>query len=114
MTARPRNFTVGQMRDRITIADETTERDAPGQPIVTLVNRYVNEPAKYEDVSGIESTRGRQIEAGMNAIFTVRRRDGYRPRQVVIRRGQKYGIVHVRAVAGQDRYAELHCKAVIK
>src|SRR5690606_3912210 len=107
MTARPARFAIGQLRDRITIADEVTEQDAYGQSVVSLVNRYINEPAKYEDVSGIESTRGRQIEAGINAIFTVRRRDGYHPQQVVIRRGQRYGVVHVRAVGGQDRYAEL-------
>lgn len=112
MTARPSRFALGQMRDRITVADETTERDAYGQPVVSLVNRYVSEPAKYEDVSGIESIRGRQIEAGINVIFTVHRRDGYHPRQIVIRRGQRYGVVHVRAVGGQDRYVELHCKAV--
>lgn len=113
MTYRPgRGFRVGMMRDRITVSVETTAQDAAGQPIVTLVPWLTDEPATYEFFSGGESSRGRQVEAGISAIFTVRWRSGYTPQMVVTMMDQQYGIVHVRPVDGKNRYIELFCKAV--
>lgn len=113
MTGRPRGFRVASMRHRIDVSAEVTEQDATGQPVVSLATWLTNEPAAYEDVSGGETTRGRQVEAGVNVIFTVRYRDGYARDQVVIHDGTRYGIVHVGRVDGIDRYRELHCKAVV-
>lgn len=109
---RPSRFHVGMMRDRITVANEVTAQAESGQPIVSLVNFLVNEPATYLYVGGAESIRGRQIEAGINAIFTVRYRPGYLPTQAITYDGQRYGVVHVRPIDGKNRYLELFCKAV--
>jgi SPP1 family predicted phage head-tail adaptor len=110
---RPTRFHVGMMRDRIIVANEVTPTNETGQPVVTLVNWLTSEPATYVYVGGAESIRGRQIEAGINAIFTVRYRDGYVPTQVITYAGQRYGVVHVRPVDGKNRYLELFCKAVV-
>ena len=114
MTFRPeRGFRVGEMRHRITVKVETTAQDDAGQPVVALVAWLTDEPAKFEPITGTEGARGRQVEAGIRAIFTVRYRDGYTPEMVVTHGGQSYGIVYVNPVAGADRYRELHCKAVV-
>lgn len=105
-------FRVGQMRDRITVKVETTAQDAAGQPIVTLTNWLVDEPASFEPISGNETSRGRQVEAGIRAIFIVRYRSGYTPEMQISFDGQLYGIVHVHRVEGKTRYLELHCRAV--
>lgn len=113
MSGRPsRGFHVSQMRDRITVQTDTTAQDAAGQSIVTRTDWLINEPAKYEPTHGGEGSRGRQVEAGINAIFIVRYRSGYTPRQTVVHDSTKYGIVYVKPVEGLDRYRELHCKGV--
>ena len=121
MTYRPsNNFRVGEMRHRITIKTETVAQDAAGQPVVSLVNWLVDEPAKFEPTGGGEGAssaagiaRARQVQAGITAIFTVRYRDGYTPQMVVDINGDRYWIVYVNPVQGMDRYRELHCKSVV-
>jgi SPP1 family predicted phage head-tail adaptor len=113
MTYRPgKMFRVGQMRDRITVSTEVQTQDTAGQPIVSLSTWLADEPASYEYISGGETTRGRQVEAGIQAVFIVRYRDGYRTQMKITMSGQAYGIVHVVPVEGKSRYLELHCKAV--
>jgi SPP1 family predicted phage head-tail adaptor len=101
------------MRHRITVKVESATQDSAGQPIVTLVNWLVDEPAKFETIAGTEGARGRQVEAGVSAVFTVHYRSGYTPEMVVACAGQNYGIVGVHAVDGMNAYRELHCKAVV-
>jgi len=114
MTYRPaRGFRVGEMRHRITVRTETTTQDEAGQPVVTLATWLVEEPAKFEPTTGGEGARGRQVEAGISAIFTVRYRDGYTPEMAVVIGGETYYIVYVKPVQGMDRYRELHCKSVV-
>jgi len=114
MTYRPeRGFRTGEMRHRITVAVETTTQDAAGQPVVSLVNWLVDEPAKFEPISGGEGARGRQVEASISAIFTVRYRDGYTPQMAITYGGETYWIVYVKQVGGMDRYRELHCRSVV-
>ena len=110
---RPPRFHLGEMRSRITVKTETTAQDSAGQPVVTLVNWITDEPAKWEPTAGGEGTRGRQVEAGIAAVFTVHYRDGYTPKMEVICNGQTYGIVYVNPVDGMNAYRELHCKAVV-
>jgi SPP1 family predicted phage head-tail adaptor len=114
VTYRPsRGFRVGEMRHRITIKTETTVQDAAGQPVVSLVDWLVDEPAKFEPTSGGEGARGRQVEANIAAIFTVRYRDGYKPDMAIDIGGERYWIVYVKPVQGMDRYRELHCRSVV-
>jgi SPP1 family predicted phage head-tail adaptor len=113
MTYRPgKMFRVGQMRDRITVSTEVQTQDTAGQPVVSLATWLLREPASYEYISGGETTRGRQVEAGIKAVFVVRYRPGYQTQMQVTLGDQRYGIVHVVPVEGKDRYLELHCKAV--
>lgn len=100
------------MRDRITVSTEVQTQDAAGQPIVSLSTWLESEPATYEYISGGETTRGRQVEAGIKAVFIVRYRSGYTTQMQITLGDQRYGIVHVVPVEGKNRYLELHCKAV--
>lgn len=114
MSYRPgRGFRVGEMRHRITVRTETTAQDNAGQPVVTLVNWLVDEPAKFEPTAGGEGARGRQVEAGISAIFTVRYRNGYTPEMAVVMGGEIWYVVYVKQVQGMDRYRELYCKSVV-
>ena len=114
MTFRPeRKFRLGTMRHRITVSVETTTQDSAGQPVVTLGPWLSCEPAKFEPTAGGEGSRGRQVEAGISAIFTVRYRDGYTPEMAIDFDGQRYWIVYVKAVQGMDRYRELYCRSVV-
>ena len=114
MTFRPeRKFRLGTMRHRITVSVEGTTQDGAGQPVVTLSTWLVDEPAKYEPTTGGEGARGRQVEAGISAIFTVRYRSGYTPKMAIDIDGQRFWIVYVKPVQGMDRYRELYCKSVV-
>lgn len=114
MSYRPsKSFRVGSMRDRITVKQPTETLDTAGQPVVSWTNFLVSEPAAYEYVSGTERNRGGQVEAGVNAVFTVHYRSGYTPRMKIVFGGVDYGIVHVVPVHGKTRYLEIHCKAVL-
>jgi SPP1 family predicted phage head-tail adaptor len=111
--ARPgRQFGIGQMRERVTIQEATSELSDGGRPVRTWLTKYANQPAKWLQVSGGESIRGRQIEAGVVAVFTIRARDGIGPRMQLVHRGVTYGIGSVHPVGGRDRYLDIHCKAV--
>jgi SPP1 family predicted phage head-tail adaptor len=113
MTYRPgKMFRVGQMRDRITVSTEVQTQDTAGQLIVSLSTWLADEPASYEYISGGETTRGRQVEAGIKAVFIVRYRPGYQTQMQIELNDQRYGIVHVAPVEGKNRYLELDCKAV--
>lgn len=110
---RPQRFHLGEMRSKITVKTETTSQDAAGQPIVTLSTWLTDEPAKWEPTTGGEGTRGRQVEAGIAAVFTVHYRSEYTPKMVVVCDSQAYGVVYVNHVDGMNAYRELHCKAVV-
>jgi len=110
---RPQRFHLGEMRSRITVKNETTTQDSAGQPVVTLATWLCDEPARWEPVAGTEGAKGRQVEAGIAAVFTVHYREGYTPKMEVVCDGQTYGIVYVNPVDGMNTYRELHCKAVV-
>lgn len=113
MTYRPtRNFRLGAMRDRVNIQTSTDTIDDAGQPIRTWSTTYASQPAQYTPTSGGETIRGRQIEAGIQAVFTVHYRPEIVPQMRVVYGSSNYGIVHVRPVEGGLRYIELMCKAV--
>lgn len=113
MTWRPgRGFRVGAMRERIDLETATVD-ESTGQPIRTWASTLVGEPAMWTPTSGGESVRGRQVEAGIVAIFTVHfRASTYTVEQRILHNSQYYGIVYVKPIDGGRRYIELHCKAV--
>jgi len=102
---------LGDMRHRITIQSAVEATDDSRQKIITYINRLTNEPATFEEVTGGEVNRGRQIEAGVTAIFKVNRRRDYSTRDRILFRGQTYGIVRTENPEGIQRFTYLHCKA---
>lgn len=103
--------TVGSMRYRITV-QSPVKTALQGQPVVTWSNVFEDEPADYDYTRGYQQARGRQVEEGVDAIFTVRWREGYDPEQRILFDGEYYGIIFVRPMAGRKRYLELHTKVV--
>lgn len=104
--------TVGRMRYNVTIQQQSAPSSDVGSPAVTWSTRYASEPADYEYPRGGMAGRGRQVEEGVDAIFTVRYRDGYAVTDRVVFDGENYGIVFIRPVSGRERYLELHTKLV--
>ena len=111
MTWRSRGFRLGSMRERITVQTAVETIDDAGQTIRNWTSTLSDEPAAYEPVSGGETVRGKQVEAGVTAIFTVRFRTGYTSTQRVNHGSGTYGILYVHPVEGGRRYVDLHCKA---
>ena len=106
-------FRVGSMRERITIQTFTEAVDTNGQTVRTFSTLLYREPAQWIPTSGGETVRGKQIEAGINAIFIVRyRASTYTPELRISHNSETYGIVHVKQIDGQRRYLQLECKAV--
>lgn len=103
---------VGALRQRCTIQQPTETLDAAGQPVVSWTNYVVNEPCDYMPTGGLESMRGRQLEAGTRAIFRVRWRSGYTTKMSVTYDGERYGITAVNPEEGLRRYIQLVCAAV--
>lgn len=114
MTWRPgRGFRVGAMRESVDIQQAVTD-ESSGQPVRTWPVLYERQPARWWPTNGGETINGRQVEAGINAVFTVRRVDGLTPEQRVYHEQQNttYGIAYVHAVEGGLRYVDLHCKTI--
>lgn len=107
-----KQFRVGSMRERIDIQTSTDAVDSAGQPIRTWTDLYQDEPAAFVQTTGGETLRGRQITAGIAAVFTIHRRESITPQLQIIHGSDTYGIVHVIPVEGGRRYLELDCKRV--
>lgn len=114
MSGRPRRFSVGHMRYRVTVQKRVDTVDASGQVLTTwtTITGLANEPADYAAVSGGQVFRGSQVNEGINAVFTVRYREQYKPQHRIIHNGQAFGVVFAQPIEGRDRYLDLHCKAV--
>ena len=110
MTWRQKQFRLGAMRERINIQTATETTSDAGDVERTWATTYANEPAKFEPTSGGETLRGKQVEAGISAVFTVHYRSTYTPEMQVVHGSNAYGIVYVRPVEGGRRYSELWCK----
>ena len=112
MPWRPRNHRLGAMRQRINVQSATLAVDSIGQAIPTWANTFHQEPAAYEPLSGGETFRGKQVEAGISAVFTVHYRQGYTPEMRITYNSETYGIVYVKPIEGGRRFLELYCKMV--
>ena len=112
MTFRPkRGFRVGRMRHRITIEEATTD-ESSGQPARDWNPKYKPQPAQYTPTTGGETINGKIVEAGISAVFTIRKRADLSSRQRVVHGSQTYGVSYVHPVEGGERYVDLHCKAI--
>lgn len=112
MTYRPVGiFRLGAMRDRITLQSASNTVSDAGDAVQTWSDTLKNEPAQFLSTSGGETLRGRQVEAGINAVFTVHYRSQYNAESRIQYNGTSYGIVYVRPVDGGRRYLEVYCKS---
>jgi SPP1 family predicted phage head-tail adaptor len=102
---------LGDMRHRITVQTAVETVDASRQRVVTYTDRLTREPATFQQVTGGEYNRGRQVESGVTAIFKVNRRSGYTTKDRIVYSGEKYGVVRVENPDGIERFTYLHCKA---
>lgn len=109
MKYRPSRFSVGNMRDRVTIQRPIESQDGYGQPVVTWSTYLANVPASFEParIGSGETTRGRQVEAISSAVLFTRYLQGVDSKMRVVRNGVHYGIVSVREVNGGSRYLEI-------
>jgi SPP1 family predicted phage head-tail adaptor len=110
---RPKNQRTGALRHRCTIQQTTETQDSSGQPIVSWSPYVVDEPCQFTPTAGIESMRGRQLEAGTRAVFRVRYRSGYTVQMRVVYQGETYGITAVNMVDGLRNYIDIICAAVL-
>lgn len=108
MTWRPQSFRVGAMRERIAVQSLSTTVSDAGDVTETWTDTYTNEPAKFEEVSGGETPRGKQVDAGVTAVFTVHYRT-YDSTMRVVHNGTTYGILKCPRSEGGRRYRELWC-----
>ena len=97
-------------RHRITFQEPTETIAATGQPVVSWTNFRTNEPADFQPTGGMESMRGRQLEAGTKGIFTVNYRTGYTTKMQIVHDGFSYGISHIQPVDGLRREIEIMVK----
>lgn len=102
---------IGDMRHRVTLRKPVETLDASRQRIVTWEDELTNQPAKYEQVSGGEIIRGKQVEAGVTALFVVNYRADYTAQKQIVFQGVNYGIVRVDHQDGVKRFMDVFCKA---
>lgn len=108
-----KRLAIGSMRDRIVIETEQTTLDSDtGQPIRAWSTFYSSVPAVYTPTRSGESFRGGQVEAGINAVFTMRYQKDIAPTMRIRFDGIIYNIVFVMPVTGAKRYLDIYCRAV--
>lgn len=113
MRGKPSSFHVAEMRDLIDLQREDVQMSDSGQPVRSWVDTHTQQPAKYYPVAGSEYIRGRQVEAGITVVFTIRTKADVVPEMRVVHKSGIYGITYVKPVDGMPIYSELHCKAVV-
>jgi hypothetical protein len=92
--------------------ETATDDVSTGEPVRTWATTYQSEPATYTPTTGGEQVNGRMVEPGIQAIFTMHRRESISTEQRILHAGQYYGIVYVHPVEGGLRYIDLHCRAI--
>ena len=107
-----RRSDAGSMRHRITVQSAESTIDSSRQKVITYETRWNAEPAAFQQVSGGETIRGQQVEAGVVAMFRVNYRSGYAETDRIVFDGQNYGIVRIEVPEGVKRFQWLHCKSV--
>lgn len=110
MKWRPRTR-LGKLRERIVIQRARTDIST-GQPERTWEVHLNSVPASYDPVTGSETTRGRQVEANVKAVFTVHKTGEIKTTDRVLFDGNTWGIVAIVPFAGGERYLEIHCTGV--
>jgi SPP1 family predicted phage head-tail adaptor len=107
-----RRSETGMMRHRLTVQSAEPSLDPSRQKVITYTTKWNSEPAAFIQVSGGETIRGQQVEAGVTAMFKVNYRSGYTETDRIVFDGENYGIVRIEVPDGVKRFQWLHCKSV--
>lgn len=112
MPGRPTSIRTGEMRHRMTLQSYTEATGDDGDTTKTYSTLLANVPCKYEQVSGGETRRGKQIEATATALFTCRYVADVDAMTRISFGGNYYGVVRVNAIDGQTRYLEIQAAVI--
>ena len=94
-------------RHRIDFETPVETQDDTGEARVEWSRFRCAEPAEFTSLSGIESVRGRQLEAQTKAIFKVNNREGYTTKMRIKFEGRIYGITHINPIGVMRRELEI-------
>lgn len=94
-------------RHRIDFETPVETQDATGESRIDWRPFLESEPAEFTSLSGIESVRGRQLEAQTKAIFKVNNREGYTTKMRIKFEGRIYGITHINPIGVMRRELEI-------
>ena len=94
-------------RHRIDFEQPIETQDATGESRIEWRHFRTAEPAAFTSLSGIETIRGRQLEAQTKAIFTVNNREGYTTKMRIRFEGRIYGITHINPLGVMRRELEI-------
>lgn len=100
----------GQLRHRVTI--ESASELTTGEPNPTYTTLAASIPAEVIETRGGEYVRGRQIEAGIAAVVTVRYRSDITPDMRLLYGTRYLNIVSVIDPTGFRSVLELACQEV--
>lgn len=100
----------GRLDRRIVIQSVTTAADSYGEPIETWAD-LDTVWAAYEPLRGREYFEAQQIDAQLEAKFTIRYRDDITVQMRIVHDGDTYGIASVREIGRRDG-TELLAKAL--
>jgi len=98
------------MRNRITFRQVEETRDTAMQPVRTWSAFMVDVPASVERVTGGEIVRGRQMEATVTDLITIRTSRGIDPKMQIVCGEDTYGIVHIDDT--EIKYTSIQAKRV--
>lgn len=109
-------------RERVTIQTATRTQQPNGSYSTSAyqnVTNYVNIPASFEYIRGMEKFRGRQVQAEVHGVFEIRHTDELTTEHFVVHVNQgnkRYGIVSVEPVLesyqGGRYYTLIFVKAI--
>jgi SPP1 family predicted phage head-tail adaptor len=94
-------------RHRIDVEAPVETQDATGESRIEWYTYFAKEPADFTSLSGVESVRGRQLEAQTKATFKVNYRDGYTTKMRICFEGRIYGITHINPIGVMRRELEI-------
>jgi len=110
MSCKLKQYLAPRLKHRVDIEEPTTPSTGETNPTYSALVRRV--PAEVLETGGGERVRGRQIEAGIDAVITIRYRSDVTP-VMRLKYGSRYFNI-VRAIdrTGRTRALELLCKEV--
>jgi SPP1 family predicted phage head-tail adaptor len=102
-----------QLNKLIDVLRKQTAQDASGQEVATAWPKLHRKlPAEVEEVSGGKTQRGRQVEATVTTVVTIRNLRDLTPEDRVAFDGRTLSIVRTMDPDGKSEWLEIHCSEV--